>query len=264
MAPLWGGGFLVAFSQLSLFYYVLGAVLHFVVPWLCQVKGIQEQQRRPGEVTRDAVNSLGPIAVKAAIWTVVEQLHTQGIGKLYAGPVTTFSEVAYLLMCVVLLDYLHDAWFYWTHRLLHWKPLYKWIHHEHHRSTSPSAFTGYAFHIVEALIVFANEIIVCFLFPLHMGLHRIYHIATTVIHEAGHVGYELAPFIPTIEGITSLLLCGLEGSAGLNTVQHHDMHHRFPTKHFSLYFTHWDRWMGTLHPKYEATLFRYFSRPALQ
>ena len=36
----------------------------------------------------------------------------------------------------------------------------------------------------------------------------------------------------------------------LNTVQHHDMHHRFPTRHFSLYFTHWDRWCGTEHPAY--------------
>lgn len=51
------------------------------------------------------------------------------------------------------------------------------------RSTAPSAFTGYAFHVVEALIVFANEVLVCWLFPIHMGLHRIYHIATTVIHE---------------------------------------------------------------------------------
>jgi hypothetical protein len=44
---------------------------------------------------------------------------------------------------------------------------------------------------------------------------------------AGHVGYELSPFIPTIEGIAALLGCGLKGSAGLNTVQHHDMHHRW-------------------------------------
>ena len=39
-------------------------------------------------------------------------------------------------------------------------------------------------------------------------------------------------------------------SGALNTVQHHDMHHRFPTRHFSLYFTHWDRWCGTEHPAY--------------
>ena len=40
--------------------------------------------------------------------------------------------------------------------------------------------------------------------------------------------------------------------AALNTVRHHDMHHRFPTRHFSLYFTHWDRWCGTEHPAYRA------------
>lgn len=38
-----------------------------------------------------------------------------------------------MLLTVVALDYLHDAWFYWTHRLLHWKPLYMHIHMPHHR-----------------------------------------------------------------------------------------------------------------------------------
>lgn len=62
MPPLWGSGFLVAFTQLSVFYYTLGTVLHFVLPWLSPVKGIQEQQRQPGEVSRDAVNSLGALS----------------------------------------------------------------------------------------------------------------------------------------------------------------------------------------------------------
>eukprot|EP00878_Enallax_costatus_P028541 GHUV01030832.1.p1 GENE.GHUV01030832.1~~GHUV01030832.1.p1 ORF type:complete len:229 (+),score=52.04 GHUV01030832.1:309-995(+) len=224
--PLYGGGFLSAVGQLAAFYYVLGAVLHYVIPAIFNVQGIQEQPRKPGEVSRDAINSIGPIIVKAAIWTVVEQLHARGISKVYAGPVNSKAEVLYILGCIVLLDYLHDTWFYWTHRLLHWRPLYRWVHWEHHRATSPSPFTGYAFHIVEALIVFANEVLVCFLFPIHMGLHRIYHIATTMIHQAGHAGYELSPFIPTLEGIAAVLLSGLKGSSAVNTVQHHDMHHR--------------------------------------
>ena len=37
-----------------------------------------------------------------------------------------------MLATVVALDYLHDAWFYWTHRLLHWQPLYRSVHHIHH------------------------------------------------------------------------------------------------------------------------------------
>jgi hypothetical protein len=57
--------------------------------------------------------------------------------------------------------------------------------HEWHacRSTAPSAFTGYSFHVLEAIIVFTNEILICFLLPLHLGLHRIYHIFTTIIHQ---------------------------------------------------------------------------------
>lgn len=52
-------------------------------------------------------------------------------------------------------------------------------------STVPTAFTGYSFHVVEAVIVFANEVLVCYLLPIHLGLHRAYHLFTTVIHQGG-------------------------------------------------------------------------------
>jgi lathosterol oxidase len=44
-----------------------------------------------------------------------------------------------------------------------------------------------------------------------------------------------------VESLLSLLWRGAKPCAALNTVRHHDMHHRFPNRHFSLYFTHWDR-----------------------
>jgi hypothetical protein len=44
----------------------------------------------------------------------------------------------YMVLTVVALDYLHDAWFYWTHRLLHWKPLYRHVHYLHHRYATPA------------------------------------------------------------------------------------------------------------------------------
>lgn len=45
---------------------------------------------------------------------------------------TLASQAAYWALCIVALDYLHDAWFYWTHRALHWRPLYKHVHAIHH------------------------------------------------------------------------------------------------------------------------------------
>jgi hypothetical protein len=58
-----------------------------------------------------------------------------------------------------------------------------------------------------------------------------FYLAILLIIAAGHVGYELSPFIPTIEGVAALLRCGLKGCRGLNTVQHHDMHHRWAACH---------------------------------
>lgn len=54
----------------------------------------------------------------------------------------------------------------------------------------PTAFTGYSFHVAEAALVFANEVLVCYLLPLHAGLHRAYHLFTTLIHEGGLAGWE--------------------------------------------------------------------------
>ncbi|MDB5704262.1 MAG: sterol desaturase, partial [Sphingomonas bacterium] len=38
----------------------------------------------------------------------------------------------------------------------------------------------------------------------------------------------------------------------LTTTTHHDLHHSEGRHNFGLYFTWWDRWMGTEHPKYHA------------
>ncbi len=37
--------------------------------------------------------SAGPIAVKAAVLTVVEKLHAAGVSKLYSGSIDSFSKV---------------------------------------------------------------------------------------------------------------------------------------------------------------------------
>eukprot|EP00873_Tetraselmis_striata_P002859 jgi/Tetstr1/423123/TSEL_013892.t1 len=252
LGPMFGGGFRVAFTQITVFYYVVAFALHTVVPWIMKPEPLQSKPRKKTDVTRDALYSLVPLAVKAGVWALVEKVHSSGYGRMYETEIRSWDQVLYAVGTIIALDYLHDAWFYWTHRMLHWRPLYKHIHFMHHQSTVPSAYTGYSFHVLEAAIVFANEVIVIFLFPMQTNLHRLYHIFTTAIHEGGHAGYELAPFIPSVEQLLWVAFKGTKTQCkGLNTVMHHDMHHHFPTKHFSLYFTHWDRWCNTMHASYD-------------
>lgn len=83
LPPVFGGGFLVAFQQLSIFYYGVAFVLHTVVPALLQPKPLQKQQRRDTDVVRDAIYSLGPLAVKAGYWKLAEAMHSRGYGVMY-------------------------------------------------------------------------------------------------------------------------------------------------------------------------------------
>ena len=79
----------------------------------------------------------GPIAVKAAVWAVCEHMQQRGISLLYTNrhPFAP-AHVLYMLACVLVLDVAHDAWFYWTHRLLHHKWLYRHVHYMHHQCAS--------------------------------------------------------------------------------------------------------------------------------
>lgn len=250
LRPLYGGGYKVALLQVATVYYGIAILLHLVVPLLFRVRSVQVGKRRSRQALQEAINCAGPIAIKAAVLTAAEKLHAAGYGLSYSGWPQTPLQWLYLAVSVVMLDYFHDAWFFWTHRLLHSRALYRHVHALHHRSSVPTAFSGYSFHCAEAIIVFGNGVLEVFLVPLHVGLHRLYHLYTTIIHIGGHIGYELAPLIPTVEALAWAILSRGAPATSLNTVAHHDIHHRYPGCHFSLYFTHWDRWCSTQHPSY--------------
>ena len=59
LGPLYGGGFVVAFLQIVALYYPAALLLHYVVPRFLPVQNIQKHERNPGDVARDAFNSLG-------------------------------------------------------------------------------------------------------------------------------------------------------------------------------------------------------------
>jgi sterol desaturase/sphingolipid hydroxylase (fatty acid hydroxylase superfamily) len=134
----------------------------------------------------------------------------------------------------------HDAWFYWTHRLMHHPRLFRRFHRLHHRSHNPSPWTSYAFDVGEAvvnasylplaLLVMPTSIPAAFIFTGHMMLRN----------AIGHCGYEVFPARkdgrPLFDWMT--------------TVTHHDLHHARPRTNFGFYFTFWDRAMRTEDPKY--------------
>lgn len=143
---------------------------------------------------------------------------------------------------VVLTVVLHDTYFYWTHRLMHHRALFRWFHRTHHRSHNPSPWAAYAFDPLEAFVQAGIFPLALCLYPLHplaFGLFMIWQIIHNVL---GHNGYEIYP---------RWLMDSWLGKI-LNTPTNHVMHHEFQRGNYGLYFNVWDRLMGTNHECYEA------------
>ncbi|MHA3770493.1 sterol desaturase family protein [Verrucomicrobiota bacterium sgz303538] len=136
---------------------------------------------------------------------------------------------------------LHDAWFYWTHRLMHQKRLFPYFHRIHHLSHNPSPWAAYAFDPLESVVHAALFPIAATVMPLHPFAFGIFMFWQTTYNVLGHAGYEFHP---------RWLMDTWLGRI-LNTPTNHIMHHEKMRGNYGLYFNVWDRLMGTNHRDYE-------------
>jgi sterol desaturase/sphingolipid hydroxylase (fatty acid hydroxylase superfamily) len=136
-----------------------------------------------------------------------------------------------------LLTYLlaHDAWFYWTHRLLHAPRVFRIAHAVHHASRPPTAWAAMSFHPIEALTGAVVIPALVFVVPVHVAVLAAVLAIMTLMGVTNHMGWELFP--------GRLVHSRLGG--WLITASHHQRHHEFYRCNYGLYFRHWDRLCGT-------------------
>jgi sterol desaturase/sphingolipid hydroxylase (fatty acid hydroxylase superfamily) len=182
-----------------------------------------------------------------------------GVAVYYAGQagwLRRYEDVAergwlWFAATVVLLVVLQDTYFYWTHRALHHRRLYRVVHRVHHRSTNPSPWTAYAFSPFEALVHAAFVPLVWLVVPMHEAAVFVFLAFMIVRNVLGHLSIEL--YWP---GFT-----GGRFSGWHTTTTHHTLHHQHFTSNYGLYFTFWDRVIGTTDPRYHSTFERVASGP---
>ena len=68
---------------------------------------------------------------------------------------------------ILLLMVLTDIWFYFVHRAMHSKKLFRHTHKLHHLSTDPTPFATNSVHALEAVMDLGFIVIASFFIPLH-------------------------------------------------------------------------------------------------
>lgn len=233
----------------DLLRYVLGAggVYLVVNIWLAHRLAPRKIRDKPipkGQIRREIMASLRTVLIFAATGTTIAFLAR-------AGWITIYSDIdrfgwPYVLLSIVILIVVHDAWFYWTHRALHYPPLFRRFHVLHHRSHNPTPFTSYSFDVGEAVINAVYLPLILFVVPAHPLALFIFVSHMMLRNALGHCGYEVFP----------ANRAGKPLFDWMSTVTHHDLHHARAGYNMALYFTWWDRWMGTEHPDYHAEFAR--------
>jgi sterol desaturase/sphingolipid hydroxylase (fatty acid hydroxylase superfamily) len=140
-------------------------------------------------------------------------------------------------MPVSLLIYLflHDTWFYWTHRWMHRPAVFRAIHAVHHASRPPTAWAAMNFHPVEAAIVGLFIPLLVFFVPIQAGVLATVLVIMTVMGVTNHMGWEMFPRALVHSRLGHWLI----------TASHHQRHHEQYRCNYGLYFRIWDHWGGT-------------------
>ena len=199
---------------------------------------IQQKFPEDKHIMREIGYSLLSMLIFNVVALIVFVLAKHGYTKIYTD--IHAHSIWYFAFSVVAFIVAHDTYFYWSHRFMHIKQVYPYVHLIHHKSYNPTPWATFSFHPIEAVMQVMILPIMVFAIPLHPLAILIWSMYQLVLNVGGHTGYEVmrSGFTRRIHTLWS------------NTATHHNMHHKYVNSNFGLYFNIWDRIMGTNHARY--------------
>jgi sterol desaturase/sphingolipid hydroxylase (fatty acid hydroxylase superfamily) len=165
--------------------------------YLKQAQGLRFKYTNKWLASKDSKFSFGNQTLDNVFWSLVSGcLVWTGFEALslwaYANHIIPYFDMrahpvyaALLVLGVVYLRYFH---FYFVHRLIHWKPLYKSSHYLHHRNINIGPWSGLSMHPIEHLLYFSS---VFFLWIIPAGpFYAIFNLLHAGVSPAlGHNGF---------------------------------------------------------------------------
>jgi sterol desaturase/sphingolipid hydroxylase (fatty acid hydroxylase superfamily) len=133
---------------------------------------------------------------------------------------------------ILAVLFLHETMYYWAHRWMHHKSVFRWVHKVHHQSLVTSSWTAFSFHPIEGMLQLLMLVLIVVIVPLHYLVLLGLLIFMTLSSIINHLGVDFYPS----KGNFRKWIIG---------AKHHALHHQHFHNNYGLYFTFWDRLMKT-------------------
>lgn len=203
--------------------------------------------KRP-QMMRESFNTTRSLIIYFGV-QVVARVAVLGFGYVvkFDHPIPLWQEALSFPLILIC----HDAWFYWTHRLMHLRPLFRTFHLEHHKSLAPTIFAAYSFSIPEAIVQGLFLVVYVAFLPCTFATLIFFYMVEIFYNVMVHSGVDLFPRFLVLDRRFGWI-------AG--TV-FHDIHHATGRMNYGLYTRFWDRLMKTEHPEFPR-IYDYVHSPA--
>ena len=237
-----GKVYAINFVLLTIRYFIFSGLAFLVFYYWKKDKfsiyRIQKKVPSNEKIINEIKYSLLTFTIFALVGVGIFLARRAGYTRIY----TDFYEYGwgYFFLSVAISIILHDMYFYFTHRLMHHKLLFKSFHQVHHNSTNPSPFAAFSFHPLEAIVEAGILPLLVIILPLHPFAILSFILFMTILNVLGHLGLELYP----VDFVTNPF------TAWNNTSTHHNMHHQKFNCNYGLYFNWWDKIFRTNHESY--------------
>jgi len=184
--------------NLFLMILVAGGLYFYFYVWRKQGDELRFDEKPPVKShspftfgTQLSDNIFWTIASGVTIWTAYEVLMMWSMANGYVPLLDISQDWPWIVLLIFLVPIWETFYFFCIHKLIHWPPLYKTVHHLHHRNTIP--WSGFSMHPVEHLL-FMGSILIHFVVPVHpliLLFHLQYYALTAASTHTGYRGIKI-------------------------------------------------------------------------
>lgn len=196
-------------------------------------KILSQRPLKKEQVKKEIYWSVISSAIFAFFGAVTYWLYLNQFTSLYLDPAR--YGYWYLPLSLVIVLLLHETYYYWVHRAMHFPKIYKVVHKVHHQSLSTTPWTAFSFHPWESIIEALIAPLILIVVPVNIYVLLFYLILMTFSSMINHLDIEVYP-----ESFRKSAF----GKLWIDATHHHYHHKEFNTN-YGLYFTFWDKLMGT-------------------